>query len=486
MRFFKLLFLLNFFIINLVANVNIQMEDKIIKGEPLVFTVEIFGNDVKFPDLNSIDGNLVQENGSSISTKNINGKISKYLKKSYFLFPKKDFIFPSLEFEIDDKKYTTNEKKITLINPSKTKSDLFDFEIQTSKNSFFVGENFVLTLNFKYKKNMQILDLSLNKPNFESFWYKQIDEPTQKEDDEFKYIQMKFLMASLKEGVQNIAPLMVQIQVLDETFNSFFSNTKNLKIYSNELNFDIKSLPQNIKLIGSFEVDSNIDKQQIKKGEAISYKLKIEGLGNIDDISDIKLPLDNLTIYENKPQIKAEIKNGEYGGVFEKVFSIVPNKSFVIPSINFEYFDKDLQKIVTKTTKSYEIDVLEEEIKKEVVLEKKEEIKNEEQTNQVVKIVEKSSLFDKIIFFCLGIIFSLLVGSLYFYVITSKQKKEKTNTPLIKKIKTCNTKEELLKILAIYIKVDKRLDELIFLLEKAQDIKSLKKEIIEILKELNL
>ena len=152
MRFFKLLFLLNFLIINLIANVNIQMEDKIIKGEPLVFTVEIFGNDVKFPDLNSIDGNLVQENGSSISTKNINGKISKYLKKSYFLFPKKDFIFPSLEFEIDDKKYTTNEKKITLLNPSKTKSDLFDFEIQTSKNSFFVGENFVLTLNFKYKK----------------------------------------------------------------------------------------------------------------------------------------------------------------------------------------------------------------------------------------------------------------------------------------------------------------------------------------------
>lgn len=481
MTFLKFLFLFNIFVINLIANVNLQLEDKIIKGEPLIFTIEVFGNDVKFPDLNSIDGNLVQENGSSISTRNINGTISKYLKKSYFLFPKKDFLFPSLEFEIDGKKYNTNEKKIILINPSKTKSDLFDFEIQTSKNSFFIGENFVLTLNFKYKKNMQILDLSLNKPNFEGFWYKQIEEATQKEDSEFKYIQMRFLMSALKEGVQNIAPLMIQIQVLDETFNSFFSNTKNLKIYSNELNFDIKSLSQNIKLIGSFEIDSNIDKQQIKKGEAVSYKLKIEGIGNIDDIADIKLPLDNLTIYENKPQIKAEIKNGEYGGIFEKVFSIVPNKSFVIPSINFEYFDKDLQKIVTKTTKSYEIDVIEEEIKKEVILEKKEDIKNE-----VIKVVEKSSLFDKIIFFCLGIIFSLLVGSLYFYVITSRQKKEKINTPLIKKIKICNTKEELLKILAIYIKVDKRLDELIFLLEKDQDIKSLKKEIIEILKELNL
>ena len=47
-------------------------------------------------------------------------------------------------------------------------------------------------------------------------------------------------------------------------------------------------------------------------------------------------------------------------------------------------------------------------------------------------------------------------------------------------------KDELLKILAVYLKIDVKLDAYIFELEKTKDIDSLKKEIIKTLKELKL
>ena len=76
--------------------------------------------------------------------------------------------------------------------------------------------------------------------------------------------------------------------------------------------------------------------------------------------------------------------------------------------------------------------------------------------------------------------------ALYFYVITSRRKKEEEKKPLLLKIRKAKTKEELIKILAIYIKIDSKLDELIFNLEKTNEINSLKKEIIKIVKELKL
>lgn len=57
---------------------------------------------------------------------------------------------------------------------------------------------------------------------------------------------------------------------------------------------------------------------------------------------------------------------------------------------------------------------------------------------------------------------------------------------MTKRVSSSKSKEELIKILAIYLKVDSKLDELILKLEKNEDFKSLKKEILKVLKNLKL
>ena len=60
------------------------------------------------------------------------------------------------------------------------------------------------------------------------------------------------------------------------------------------------------------------------------------------------------------------------------------------------------------------------------------------------------------------------------------------NTPLVKRVKLCKNNDELIKVLAVYINKDAILDELIFKLERKEDINILKKDILKVLKQLNL
>lgn len=486
MKIIKLFLLLQtLFFYSLFANVNLSMNDKGTKGERFNFTIELIGENIDyFPDFSNIDGNIVQEISTNISTSFTNGKIVKAIKKIYSFEPTKSFLFPSLNFVIDGIEYKTSEKNIIIENPSKTISSIFDLSINSEKNEFYVNENFILKVVFKYKKNMQIVDLSLDKPNFKDFWYKQIEESKSYEEGEYNVIELGFLLTPLNKDIKKIEPLSLNVQILDDSHKSFFSSTKVLKIYSNELNLNIKELPNNIILVGDFKIESSVDKQKVKVGEAVSYKLKIKGNGNIDDIPDIKLPLTDITIYENKPIIKTKISENEYVGEYEKTFLLISDRSFEIPALQLEYFDKNRKEVIKKNTNSFYIEILSNDTK-ETLLQK--EIKIEKQNEDLTKqVVEISILKQRVLFFILGVVFCLLIISLYFYVINSKQKKECKNSPLTKRVSSSKSKEELIKILAIYLKVDSKLDELILKLEKDEDFKSLKKEILKVLKNLKL
>ncbi len=484
------IFLFLLFSTILFANVSLKLPPHALINEPYKFIIEASGESIKFPKLSTINGNIVQELSSSNSTNIINSQITKKIKKTFVFTPSSDFIFPSLEFKIDGKTYKTDEKKVELKKPEKTKSDLFDLEIKLSKNSVYVGENIILTIVFKYKKDLQIVDLSFNKTDFKDFWYKQLDKNKNYEESGYIVQELKFLMIPLKNGNIKINPLGITAQIMDvnssRSFSLFSSVTKDIKIFSNELNLEVKQLPNNVKLIGEFDIKSTIDKRDIKRGEAVSFKINISGIGNIEDVPDIKLDIKEATIYENKPKIVTKILNDEISGSYEKVFSIIPNESIKIPSIKIEYFNKENKKISALTTPEYKVTLQESQnnsnLNKKNTLEKKSFEKNSKE----ITLIKDVSYFEKGLYFILGIIVTLFIFAIYYYFTNKKREKQQYNTPLLNRIKNSKTKDELLKILAIYINFDKQLDELIFKLEKSNEIEVIKKQIKDKIKQLKL
>ena len=485
----KYFILLNLLILSLLSDVKLNLPSSFIKGEAFIFSLEINGNDINLPNLSKIQGNIVQELSSSTSTSIVNSNISKIIKKTYSIYPNESFIFPILKFNVDGKVFISEEKKIEEKTVQKTKSKIFDLIIKTDKTDFYVGENFIVTLVFKYRRDAQIVDLNFESPNFDNFWFKQLDETKKYEQNSFIVQELKFLLFPLKEGIQKISPVNIQAQVVDNNANSYslFSNqTRNIKIYSNELNFNIKKLPAGVNLIGDFDIKASINKSDVINAEAVSYKLEINGFGNIEDIKDIKLEIPNTTIYENKPKIEAKFKDNKYQGKYEKTYSIIANESFVIPSVKLQYFDKKENKLITKMSKAFNINVKNENINNEVSILEKKEKNTRPKIKEVVKIVEKTSVLNNIIYFALGIFITLLILGLYLYVINYKRKEKSEDIPLIKQVKKSSSKIQLLKILAVYIKINPQLDEMIFKLERTDDFDSLKKEIIKFLKQTKL
>ena len=173
-------------------------------------------------------------------------------------------------------------------------------------------------------------------------------------------------------------------------------------------------------------------------------------------------------------------------GSYKKSFSIIANKDFEIPIIELSYFDKKTKKVVVKKSKSYKIKVKKTDkktsfkgLEKAKIEEKKEIIKE--------KIVYKTSTKQLVLFFIFGILFTILIFGLYFYV-KNRKSVQKDDLPLVKSIKISKTNNEVIKVLLPYIGYNKTLDEMIFKLEKNEDIdlKNIKKEIIKIVESLNL
>lgn len=484
MKTIKIILLILFLNISLFASVKLYAPKTFTKGEALVFSFEVLGEDIKFPKIEKIDNYIVENLGSSRSIQVINGDYSEKITRRYRFFPKSDVSIPSFTFEVAGKEYNTKEIFVKAKKLTKTKSAYFDLTLTPSKKELYVGDSLILKLLFKYKRGLQVTDLGFEKPYFEGFWHKRLNNTNkQYEENGFVVQELDFLLFPQKSGNLKIEPVKVDVQIRDTSSSNnafaFFSNpSKYLKIYSNSIDLNIKELPNGLTLVGDFDIKASLDKSEINEGESISYKLEIEGYGNFDDIGDLKIGLNNVTTYENKPEVKTSFRDNKNQGTYTKIFSIVPQDSFVIPSFEIKYFNINTKQIESKKTKSFQVKVNKQK-KEKVVLQKQIE---SPKTKTEEKIIQKDvSKKDKILFFILGALFTLLTLGLYRYVINSRLK-NKEDTPLLKQVKLSKSKTDLLNVLLPYVKKNKELDSLIFRLEKESEIKMIKKEIIELLK----
>ncbi|MGM0519238.1 MAG: hypothetical protein ACQERD_06325 [Campylobacterota bacterium] len=92
----------------------------------------------------------------------------------------------------------------------------------------------------------------------------------------------------------------------------------------------------------------------------------------------------------------------------------------------------------------------------------------------------------KLFYFFTGVIVTLLILSLIYYVIKTIQNRKLESKPLIKRVKFSKNKDELLKIISVYININQDLDRLIFELEKTEDFSKVKKDIINVLKKIDI
>jgi hypothetical protein len=335
----------------------------------------------------------------------INSTVSASQSFSYYLQAKATgkFTIGSASISSNGKDYKTNPIAIEVVSgstkpnnssnaqgPIISNKDIEDnlfVRAAADKQKVYIGEP--VTVTYKLYTRLNIASqMSVNKlPQYNGFWAEELDTPnnitfTTEVLNGKQYrvgILKKVVLFPSQTGELSVTPfeLNVPVQIkkrrssgniFDDFFNDPFfdaGQTVNYNAKSNTLKIKVIPLPdKNVPpsfsgAVGSFTLNSKIDKRDVKTDEPVSLKINISGTGNIKLINapEIKLPT-GFDKYE--PKISEQVnRNGKITGTKSIEYLVIPRIAgkAEIPPVKFSYFDLNKKSYVTLSSEPYTLNV---------------------------------------------------------------------------------------------------------------------------------
>ena len=322
----------------------------------------------------------------------------------YQLFSQKrgKWTIPPLQFIIDQKTYSTEPLSVTVsskIAPSpKPPKSVFDFfqDQNFFKDPFFQGrkKDFIspgdLLLKAKvksravylgemifakwelYRKQTAASALSLEEVNLiqpQNFWVKRIktlkrlnfdDVENIKGENYLKADLSSYALFPLKTGSLTIHPLKIKVRA--QNFFPFSPGYgKMIPLQSRPVSIEVLPLPEESKgeftgAVGSFIIESSVDRNKILKDEILSYKIRFKGRGNVQMIQLPQWPeKSSFAVYDVLESQEFSIDKAwkEY----EILLSPKKTGSLKTPELIWTVFDPSLKSYVSHHLPSHFVEV---------------------------------------------------------------------------------------------------------------------------------
>lgn len=267
-------------------------------------------------------------------------------------------------------------------------SNIF-LRVNPSKRTVYSNEQVVLTYSLLTRYDTRYEGFE-KEPETSGFWVEEfpVERDLGKQTETIngrKYVRADIRKTALfptAAGEYVIKPGSVKASVqieqrptsfLDEFFNdSFFSNAGVFArrvdkiLTAQPITIIVKPLPAEGKpknfsgVVGDFRMSSEVDKLEIKQNEPVTYRLTIEGEGNIETLAHPPIPeLPEVKVYDT--DTKTEFFKSDYTISGKKKFEIafIPKRSgiLVIPALEFAFFNPRLERYVNLKTETYSIRV---------------------------------------------------------------------------------------------------------------------------------
>ncbi len=374
--------------------------------EQITLTIVVSGNvsNIPQPTVPSMDGFTAYSSGRSQNISIINGQFTSSVTFTYILVPNDEGEYTLGPFSIDYKGNTYSADAINIkVSPrssaqssvpsytapdeykrqetsDKRQEELF-IETYVDKLRAYVNEQITLTFAF-----YQAVDLFENPvysaPSTTGFWTE--DMPPQKKYykviDGVKYLvtEIKTALFATSPGEFIVGQARLEASVEDlERFSSrrpfrdpfsMFRRGKPIILTTDPITFEILPLPEegrpeNFKGdVGSFDISSEIDKDDVKENQPVNLKITIKGKGNIKTVSspDVLEPPD-VKFYDSASS--ENISKMDYVVQGEKIFEkvIIPKRAgtFTLGPVEYSYFDPQEKTYIEKRIPSIEIQATE-------------------------------------------------------------------------------------------------------------------------------
>ncbi len=368
------------------------------------FTVTVSGKDageVEPPRLPQIRGFRIAA-GPSVSTQFqwINGRTSSSKSFIWILLPEKEgqYTIDPVEIKVGSRGYKTQPIAIKVVansaQPPRAQPNLlnpFDREMQaeratTGSEDLFVASEMdrpsaypgqQVTLSYYLYTRVGVSGLQVQEnPSLNGFWVEDLQVPqnptgSRKVVNGREYMvylikkQAIFPNAAGKAKIPS-ATFAVSARTTGDLFGMFAQNETLIR-KTKEIALEVRPLPEKgrpaafTNAVGSFNLSSNLDKNEVAAGDAVTLRIKLAGRGNLKMVQDISLPpLTDFTVYSSKrtDNIKPFDEN-IIGGDKTWEYVIVPKApgQQVIPALSITYFDPQSEKYETATAPALNLKV---------------------------------------------------------------------------------------------------------------------------------
>jgi hypothetical protein len=338
----------------------------------------------------------------------INGRTSSTKSFIYVLIPDQEgqFTIDPVEIRVAGKTYRTQPLQVRVtsaaprgsplprqrsINPIdpfdqfdeeedrreiKPASDAVIVRAELDRNSAYPGQQ--VTLSYKVYTQVSISGFQLREsPPLSGFWVEDLEVERVPKGTRQVVNGREYLVFTVKKqalfatttGTLKIPSSVFAVSA--ETGRGFFGafgRSETLYRKTPELSLSVKPLPVAGRppafnnAVGSFSLDSSIDKTQVATGDAVALRIKLEGQGNLKMIPDIPTPvLPDFTVYSSKRADTIRPAGGDQiGGNKTWEFVIVPKAPGrqTIPSIAFSFFHATQEKYQTVATPALSLNVV--------------------------------------------------------------------------------------------------------------------------------
>ncbi len=373
-------------------------------GEQFQVDFSVNGNAEGFtpPSFNGFQ--VLSGPNESTSMTSINGSTTVSTSVSYILMPVKEgeFTIGPATAVVNRHRLTTNPIKIKVVkgrpvpqnsqaqsgpdnsisegNTSDLSKSLF-MRAVVDKNNVYQGEQ--ITLNYRLYTRVDIEQSQVDKlPDLNGFWNEDIKNLQQQVQWHIEtYKGMRYNVADIKQtilfpehagnltidpfGMTFLAKVQAPSQdIMDQFFGSF--KEVKLKVKSPPVVIHVKPLPGAGKpdsftgAVGNFRIEASVDKTELKANDALNYKVRVTGSGNIKLLKtlNVNFPAD---FEKYDPKITDTITDSESGVSGSRFYNylLIPRHQgdFTISPLKFSYFNPATNRYVSLTTKAFNIKV---------------------------------------------------------------------------------------------------------------------------------
>jgi len=340
----------------------------------------------------------------STSMTSINGNTTVSNAFSYILMPVKEgeFTIGAATIVVNGHRMSTNPIKIKVVkgrpvpqnqqtqngpdnsvsagNSADLSKSLF-IKAVVDKTNVYQGEQ--ITLSYRLYTRVDIEQSQVdNLPDLNGFWNEDIKAMQQQVQWHLEvYKGVKYNVADIKQtilfpehaGNLTIDPFGMTFlarvpapsrDIMDQFFGSF--KEVKVKVKSTPVVIHVKPLPDAGKpdsftgAVGNFKIDASIDKTELKANDALNYKVKVTGSGNLKLLKTLNtsFPVD---FEKYDPKTTDTITNSESGASGSRIYNylLIPRHQgdYTIDPLKFSYFNPATNRYYTLSTQSFHIKV---------------------------------------------------------------------------------------------------------------------------------